>query len=122
MERPTDPPPSSGATFPGPTARHESAHLHVTGQARYTDDLALPSGALHAALGISSIAHGRILELDLSAVRGAPGVVDVLVAGDIPGHNSYGPILDDDPILAEETVRYVGQPIFAVAATSMRAA
>ena len=106
----------------GTPLKHDSAHLHVTGRATYTDDIALPAGALHAALGMSTVAHGRIRSMDLSAVRAAPCVVCVIVAADIPGHNSYGPILDDDPILAFDEVQCVGQPIFAVAATSAEAA
>jgi xanthine dehydrogenase large subunit len=106
----------------GTPLKHDSAHLHVTGRATYTDDIALPAGALHAALGMSTVAHGRIRSMDLAAVRAAPGVVCVIVAADIPGHNSYGPILDDDPILAFDEVQCVGQPIFAVAAISAEAA
>jgi xanthine dehydrogenase large subunit len=106
----------------GTPLKHDSAHLHVTGRATYTDDIALPVGALHAALGMSSVAHGRIRSMDLSAVRAAPGVVCVIVAADIPGHNSYGPILDDDAILVVDEVQCVGQPIFGVAATSTEAA
>ena len=51
------------------TARiHDSAPLHVSGQAQYCDDIVLPENALHAAFGMSPIAHGRITALDLSAV------------------------------------------------------
>ena len=101
---------------------HESAVLHVTGEARYTDDLPLPAGALHAALGTSTVAHARVVELDLSAVRAAPGVEAVLVASDIPGHNDFGPVVDDDPIFADGVVNYAGQPLFAVAARTARQA
>ena len=52
---------------------HESATLHVSGQARYADDIPLPANALHAALGQSRVAHGRIIAMDLSAVRAAAG-------------------------------------------------
>ena len=106
----------------GASLQHDSAHLHVSGRAIYADDIRLPSGALHAALGMSTIAHGRIKSMDLSAVRAAPGVVCVITAVDIPGHNSYGPILDDDPIFPEALVQFAGQPIVAVAATSTEAA
>ncbi|SEH90532.1 xanthine dehydrogenase molybdopterin binding subunit [Paracoccus alkenifer] len=96
---------------------HESAQRHVTGTADYTDDLALPQGALHAYLGLSSVAHGRILSMELSAVRAAPGVIDVLTAEDIPGRNDVSPIgAGDDPILARGEVHFHGQPVFAVIA------
>ena len=56
------------------TARmHDSAPLHVSGQAQYCDDIVLPDNALHAAFGMSPIAHGRITALDLAAVAAAPG-------------------------------------------------
>jgi xanthine dehydrogenase large subunit len=106
----------------GAAVPHDSAHLHVTGEAHYTDDLPEPRGTLHVALGVSPLAHGDIAGLDLSAVRTAPGVVDVITAADIPGVNDVGPIQNDDPILADGTVEFAGQPIFAVAASDVRAA
>jgi xanthine dehydrogenase large subunit len=106
----------------GEPVRHESAHLHVSGQALYADDIALPENALHAAFGISRIAHGRVTALALDAVRSTPGVVDIALAADVPGENNYGSILKDDPIFADGLVQYAGQPLFAVAATSYGAA
>ncbi|HWX12299.1 MAG TPA: xanthine dehydrogenase molybdopterin binding subunit, partial [Trinickia sp.] len=97
---------------------HESAVLHVSGEATYIDDLPELSGTLHVALGLSRHAHARIVSLDLAAVRAAPGVVEVLTAADIPGGNDCGPVVHDDPILADGTVLYLGQPVFAVVATS----
>jgi hypothetical protein len=52
---------------------HDAAPLHVTGQARYVDDIPLPGNALHLAFGLSTVAHGEITGIDLSAVRAAPG-------------------------------------------------
>jgi xanthine dehydrogenase large subunit len=95
---------------------HESAELHVLGQAAYTDDIPEVQGTLHAALGLSSKAHARILSLDLDAVRAMPGVKAVYTVADIPGLNDCGPIIHDDPILADGEVFYVGQPIFIVVA------
>jgi xanthine dehydrogenase large subunit len=97
---------------------HESAALHVSGEALYTDDLPQLEGTLHAALGLSRHAHARIDALDLSAVRAAPGVVAVFSAADIPGENNCGPVLHDDPILADGEVLYLGQPVFVVIARS----
>jgi len=97
---------------------HESAALHVSGEATYTDDLPELQGTLHAALGLSRHAHARIVSLDLAAVRNAPGVIAVLSAADIPGENNCGPVLHDDPILADGEVLYLGQPVFAVIAES----
>jgi xanthine dehydrogenase large subunit len=106
----------------GEAVPHESAHLHVTGAATYIDDIVEPRDTLHAALGRSAKPHARIVALDLAAVRASPGVVAVLTASGIPGINDCGPVLRDDPILADGLVQYVGQPIFAVAATSVKAA
>ncbi|HEU4777699.1 MAG TPA: xanthine dehydrogenase molybdopterin binding subunit [Telluria sp.] len=95
---------------------HESAELHVLGQATYTDDIPEVQGTLHAALGLSSKAHAKIAAIDLAAVRASRGVVAVLTVADIPGTNDCGPIIHDDPILADGLVMYVGQPIFIVVA------
>ena len=97
---------------------HESALLHVAGEASYTDDLPELQGTLHAALGLSQKAHAKVRAIDLDRVRGAPGVVAVLTAQDIPGANDCGPIIHDDPILADGLVQYVGQPLFLVVADS----
>jgi xanthine dehydrogenase large subunit len=103
-----------GAHTPEP---HESAVGHVTGSAPYTDDIPEPVGTLHACLGLSEIAHGRIVSMDLDAVRAAPGVVAVLTAADIPGANDISPTgLGDDPVFPTDTVAYHGQPLFAVVA------
>jgi len=109
-------------TAPGQAIPHESAVLHVAGEATYVDDIAELAGTLYVALGLSSEAHARIRAIDLDAVRGAPGVVGVITASDIPGHNDCGPIIHDDPILVDDEVQYVGQPIFAAVATSFTAA
>ena len=98
------------------STRHESAHLHVSGRALYADDIPLPANTLHAAFGMSSIAHGRVRSLDLAAVLEFPGVVAVALAADVPGENNYGSAVHDDPIFAPDLVQYAGQPLFAVAA------
>ncbi|WP_153099597.1 xanthine dehydrogenase molybdopterin binding subunit [Paraburkholderia hayleyella] len=101
-----------------PSPPHESAHLHVSGRATYTDDIPPLAGTLHAALGLSQKAHARLVSVSLDAVRAMPGVVAVLTAADIPGVNDCGPIVHDDPVLAEGIVQYVGQPVFLVVANS----
>ncbi len=101
---------------------HDSAHLHVTGQARYIDDLPVPAGCLHLAFGTSPTAHGVIEGTDLDAVRAAPGVVAVLTAADLPFANDVSPAAHDEPLLATDKVHYAGQPIFLVIADSHLAA
>ena len=112
---------AAAAGAAGKPLAHESAAMHVAGAAPYTDDVPELAGTLHAALGLSPIAHGVIDKLDLDAVRAMPGVVAVLSASDIPGANECGPLVHDDPILAGEagaTLRYLGQPVFIVIATT----
>ena len=112
---------AAGAVVGAPVP-HDSAALHATGQALYTDDLPEPRGTLHVALGVSPLAHGRLAGLDLADVLAAPDVVAVVTAADIPGVNDVGPIQHDDPIFARDVVLFAGQPVFAVAATDVRAA
>jgi len=99
------------------SARHDSAHKHVAGTAVYIDDITEPAGTLHAGLGLSTVAHGILKSVDLSAVRAAPGVVAVLTHEDVPGVNDISPSgMDDDPVLADGKVEFHGQPIFCVIA------
>ncbi len=107
----------------GESIAHDSARKHVSGEARYIDDLPEPLGTLHVQIGMSTRAHARILSLDLTAVRTSPGVVAVLTAADIPGDNDVSPTpTHDDPIFADTLVQYWGQSMFAVVATSRDAA
>jgi len=106
----------------GQARPHDSAHLHVAGRATYVDDIAEVAGTLHAAVGMSSIARGRIKSIDLAPVRGAPGVVTVLTEADIPGQKMIGPVQHDEPVFATERVEFLGQPLFAVIAETMDAA
>ena len=103
--------------------RHDSAHKHVTGTAVYIDDMPEPEGTLHGCLGLSNVAHGRIRAMDLSGVRAAPGVVDVLTAKDVPGENDISPTgRHDEPVLADGTVQFFGQPVYCVIAKTREAA
>jgi xanthine dehydrogenase large subunit len=102
---------------------HESAHLHVAGEATYVDDIRELDGTLHAALGLSPLAHGVLKGIDVERLRAEPGVVAVFTAADIPGPNDCAPIVKgDDPILAEGHVHYLGQPMFVVIAADRRVA
>ncbi|MEM1265648.1 MAG: xanthine dehydrogenase molybdopterin binding subunit [Pseudomonadota bacterium] len=101
---------------------HDSARLHVTGAARYTDDLPLQERTLHLAFGLSEVAAGRIEQMDLAPVRESPGVALVLAAEDLPFANDVSPAPAPEPMLAVGQVHYIGQPLFLVAATSHLAA
>ena len=93
---------------------HDSGPLHVTGTAPYVDDLPTPANALHACFGLSPVGRATIEALDLSAVWAAPGVVDVVTAADIPGENNAGPVVHDEPLLADGTILFPGQALFCV--------
>lgn len=98
---------------------HESARKHVTGTAAYTDDIPELPGTLHVAVHLSTRAHARILGMDLTRAKQAPGVQAVLAFDDVPGDGDIGPILPGDPVLAPDVVEYAGQPVVAIAAETL---
>jgi aerobic-type carbon monoxide dehydrogenase small subunit (CoxS/CutS family) len=87
----------------------------VTGKAIYTDDISLPN-MLFASVLRSPHPCAQIISIDCSEAKKVPGVRAVLIAKDIPGSNRYGSIIKDQQYLAEEKVRYVGDPVAVVAA------
>lgn len=95
--------------------RHD-ALLQVTGRAEYGIDLVRPN-MLHAKVLRSPHAHAKILGVDTSGARTLAGVAAVITAEDVP-HNRFGFTHTDQPLLAEEVVRYRGDAIAAVAAES----
>jgi CO/xanthine dehydrogenase Mo-binding subunit len=94
----------------------------VTGRVPYTIDLQVP-GVLHARLLRSTMAHGRIRSIDVSRARALPGVEAVLTGADLAQRTDiqpwFGPVFRDQPILAIGKVRYVGEPVAAVAAVDL---
>ena len=98
---------------------HDSARLHVRGEAVYIDDTADFPGTLHVAPILSPVAKGVLNSIDLDAARASEGVVTILTVGDIPGDNEVAPILHGEPILADGALEHVGQIIGAVVATSL---
>ncbi len=95
---------------------HESAQLHVTGEALYIDDLPASERLLVGRVVYSPHARARVVSYDLTRARQAPGVAAVLSARDIPGHNQMGPVVQDEPCLATDEVTFVGQAVFLIAA------
>ncbi len=105
----------------GETMPHESAALHVTGHALYTDDLVLRHhGALHAHPVQAPHAHARITRLDESLAYDVPGVVRVLTQRDVPGTNDAG-IKHDEPLFPDE-VMYHGHAVCWVLGETLEAA
>lgn len=101
-----------------PIARVD-AKAKVTGQAVYSVDVDIP-GMLYGAVLRSPVAHARIENIDTSQAKNMPGVKAVITAEDFP--HSYGHMITDQPVLASEKVRYVGDPVAAVAAETELAA
>src|SRR5262245_448358 len=92
------------------------ADSKVTGAARYTVDVALPR-MLHAKVLRSPQAHARVTHIDARAAAATPGVAAVITRDDFSGLNPiYGYFIKDQPILAVDKVRYIGDMVAAVAA------
>ena len=98
----------------GQRAIRPDARLHVLGESKFVGDLAFP-GMLHAKIKRAGIAAARIRRIDTSAAEALPGVMAVVTAADIPV-NSFGPSLQDQPLLAHERVCHAGDGVAAVAA------
>ncbi|SCZ51175.1 xanthine dehydrogenase, molybdenum binding subunit apoprotein [Epibacterium ulvae] len=101
---------------------HDAAKLHVTGAARYVDDIPTPRDCLHLAFGLAEIARGHISSKDLDTVRRSPDVIAVVEAKDLPFSNDVSASIHDEPMLSDGEIHYLGQPIFLVVARSHRAA
>jgi xanthine dehydrogenase molybdopterin binding subunit len=95
---------------------HESAEKHVTGEAVYVDDILVNERLLVGRVVCSSQAHARVKSFDLTEARKVPGVHAVLSYQDIPGRNQMGPVVKDEPCLAEDEVNCIGQAVFLIAA------
>ena len=93
----------------------------VLGKALYAADMRL-EGLLHMKVLRSDRPHARIRSIDTSRAQGIEGVVRVFTWRDIPGKNLIGIINKDQPVLAAERVRYVGEPIALVVASTEEAA
>src|SRR5260221_8023054 len=99
---------------------HDSARGHVTGESIYIDDMPFAKNELLVDFFWSPVAHGRIRTFDIEAARRVPGVVALFTHRDLH-HNLFGPIIQDELLLAEDVVTFIGQPIVVIAAESRRA-
>ncbi|MBI2132840.1 MAG: xanthine dehydrogenase family protein [Candidatus Tectomicrobia bacterium] len=106
---------SLGKSYP-----REDGPEMVAGLSRFVEDLQRP-GMLYGAVVRSGRPHARVLRVDASRAAKAPGVACVLTAADVPV-NSYGLVLPDQPVLCGVKVRYEGDPVAALCATSWEAA
>jgi xanthine dehydrogenase large subunit len=94
--------------------KHVDTALHVRGESLFIDDEPQPQGLLHAAVFASSISHGKVLSIETSRAREVQGVHAIFLAGDIPGENQIGNIIQDEPLLADSDIHFIGQPIALV--------
>ena len=103
----------------GQSCFHESARAQVAGAATYVDDIAELKGTLYAAPIMSKIAHGRLVSIDCAAALAMPGVVNVVLACDVPGERMLAAFAGDEPVFAEHTVQHVGQVMGVVVAKTV---
>lgn len=97
---------------------HDSARGHVTGESVYIDDIPPARNELVVDFLPSPIPHGRIKGIDLSRAAKIPGVVALLTYRDLDGINKFGPILQDEVLLCEDHVTFIGEPVVVIAAES----
>ena len=90
---------------------HESAALHVTGEARYVDDIPVPLGSLFVSVKGADITAGELVSMDLTQVSESPGVVCVLTAESVPGSNDVSPVYDGDVLFVERDISFHDQPL-----------
>jgi len=100
----------------GQRATRSDGRLHGLGQTKYIDDVSF-TGMLHAKIKRAGIASARILKIDTREAEAMPGVMAVLTGREIPV-NSFGPSLQDQPVLADDRVFHAGDGVAAVAAVT----
>ncbi len=102
-------------------SRHESAYAHVTGDARYVDDMPPPAGMLVGLPIASPHACARIIRRDRRAALCSPGVHRVYFADDLPAERFIGPVIHDEPILAIDSIDAAGQLVALIVGESLAA-
>ncbi|CAL7962117.1 Xanthine dehydrogenase molybdopterin binding subunit [Gammaproteobacteria bacterium] len=101
---------------------HISGAAIVSGSAKYIADEVKPDKLLYAKIVTSMHAHAKIKKIDLSSALAISGVIAILTAKDIPGENQIGHTIKDEPLLADDEVCYIGQPIAIVVAKNPKIA
>ena len=96
----------------------KDAYAKASGSTEYPSDISMP-GMLFAGVLRSPLPHARIKRIDVSEAAALPGVAAVLTHEDVPGKNRYGAFIRDRPVLCDDEVRYVGDPVALVVAASV---
>ena len=119
MSRSTHSTPHNLGPAAGVTQFHESALSQVAGAVTYIDDMPEVRGTLHAAPILSTVAHGTLRGVDARAALAMPGVVDVVLAADIPGDPMLAAFAGDEPVFATGKVQFLGQVVGVVVARTV---
>lgn len=90
----------------------------VKGESKFLDDLSELSNTLFAYVFTSPVAHGIIKKLELKEALESKGVFNIFTVKDIKGENQIGGIIPDEPLLAEDKVHFIGEPIAIVVGNS----
>ena len=109
------------STTIGKSEPRKDGPVKATGQALYVGDIPMP-GVCYGAVLRSPHHHARILSIDTSAAQTMPGLMAVITAQDIPGKRIHGPLVQDQPALAWEVVRHMGEPVALVVAADKTSA
>lgn len=107
--------------FIGANVRRIDAPGKVTGALKYAGDMVMPN-MLHLQVLRSDHAHARIVSIDTTQAEALPGVEGVITCDDVPGIDGFGVFVHDQPIMARDKVRYVGEAVAAVAAEDIETA
>jgi CO/xanthine dehydrogenase Mo-binding subunit/aerobic-type carbon monoxide dehydrogenase small subunit (CoxS/CutS family) len=101
--------------FIGKNVRRIDTPSKVSGRLKYAADMTMPE-MLHVQVLRSPHAHARIVSIDTSAAEVMEGVAGVITSADVPGEDGFGVFVNDQPVMARDKVRYVGEAVAAVAA------
>jgi len=102
--------------------RNIDIEKHVRGESQFIDDLIVPEGTLYASVFDSTIAHGKIININIDEANSISGVRAILTSADIPGIDQVGGIIPDETLFAEDEVQFIGEPIGIVIADSIEIA
>lgn len=105
----------------GVNVRRIDAPSKVTGALRYAGDMVLPN-MLHVQVLRSPHPHARIVSIDVTDAEALPGVEAIVTCADVPGQDGFGVFVADQPVMARDKVRYVGEAVAAVAAEDLASA
>ncbi|MBF0441513.1 MAG: molybdopterin-dependent oxidoreductase [Oligoflexales bacterium] len=99
---------------------HDSSSSHVSGESIFVDDIPRLSGELVVGIVFSRTARGILHDVDTGEAQEVEGIKGVYTARDLK-HNRWGPIVEDQPILAEKEISFIGEPICVIAGESEKA-